>query len=115
MDRVWSDNNNSIQEGGPPPTTSTSNGRNTIFQVFNNHSVGYPSSFTVALHGIKCAESYVQAVREEAKAAGDTCARVTFIGSVCGAKYGMTNLLSGEFDGLSKPVGMAWTPSPKIG
>jgi hypothetical protein len=50
--------------------------------------VGYPASFTGAIHGIKCDQSYVEAVREEAKAAGDICSRVIFVASVIGAKYG---------------------------
>lgn len=53
---------------------------------------GYPASFVVGLHGIKCAENYVQAVREEIKVAGDTCSRVIFVASVCAARDGLNSI-----------------------
>ena len=49
--------------------------------------IGYPTSFIVGVHGIKCAENYVDAVRNEARAGGDNCSRVILVGSVLGAKY----------------------------
>lgn len=53
---------------------------------------GYPASFTTAIHGILSAKSYVEAVRDEARASGDTCSRVVLVGSVCGAQYVCRNL-----------------------
>ena len=49
--------------------------------------VGYPASFTVGIHGILSAKSFVDAVRDEARASGDTCSRVIFVAAVCGAQY----------------------------
>lgn len=54
--------------------------------------VGYPASFITAIHGIWSAKSYVDAVRDEARASGDTCSRVILVGSVCGAQYVHNNL-----------------------
>ena len=49
-------------------------------------SIAFPGSFHGMIHGICNATDYVGAVREEIKAGGDNCSRVTFIGAYCGAK-----------------------------
>lgn len=58
----------------------------------NGMACSMPPSFLGMMHGIACASTYTDAVRNEILAAGDNCSRASFVGSYMAAKCGLDSI-----------------------